>query len=108
MYLVDAKRFLQEYKNHIDLLENKFVNWTKDISTGYIRLYIQATSSSEVYCHIHEDKDFNTLPAGIRDLIKAEGMVLGTIDLSNVNTEANESMREIAQSIKFNMVGDKP
>lgn len=86
VWLVDAVRFLQEYRNHIKNTPLKYVNWLVDMTTGYVRMYISGTNSNDIFCHIYEG-NMNTMPVELRDVIRREGMILGTIDLSGIKGE---------------------
>ena len=108
IWLVDEKRFVREYNNHIGAISNKAVNWTVDARTGYIWLYIVALHSPEVYCYIHE-RATNELPVSIRSMIREEGKVLGTIELENLNS-MNEKLDDLSYKVsglKVNQVTDK-
>lgn len=99
VWLVSGSRFLQEYETHIKIIPRKYVNWTIDSMTGYVRMYISGTNSNDIFCYIHEGPE-NTLPIELSSIIERKGYILGTIDLS----DKNEELTKLSRDMRFNMV----
>lgn len=76
VYLVNQERFIKEYKLHISLLKDKVVNWYVDSETGYLKLFINSTNGTEIYCYEHKGT-YQDLAETLKECISSEGEILG-------------------------------
>lgn len=100
VWLVSLKRFLYEFENHIANTDRKNINWFVD-DDGYVRMYIEQTNGSNVYCYIHKG-NADTIPLELKSFILEMGSVLGIegIDDNDIDS-VEEKVDEISSRLKI-------
>lgn len=104
IWIVNFKRFLQEYDNHIRHIDNKYVNWYID-NNNKIRLYIEQTHGNNVYYYKH-DGDINDLPPELRNMVSVKGEILGYIEDDKKINEIEDKVDNVLTRLQFNTFGD--